>query len=414
MNDTAHQIRKQLSLLAKRFDAHLPTWHGLTPSNILFRSSVNIATDRWSNYTTRQLCKNIFYLFFITSYKSLRHAPVKGAPLCYFQHRSHNNKQAMWSAYEEALFPEKKKHVVWLDYNKQSYRVAIPSLDIIQQTNQAFKTGAPKTYNIWQSVCLWIDIYNSYQTAKYHKVLAQQHSPSYFVAASPSTFPESVYFNYYRAKGIPTYSAQICNLSEGGLFKPDTESVWLNMQCDTFYVWGETYRSFLQKKRPDVAFPVCGHPIYTDKEPIKPKPNTTLCLALTPKQPANVSSEWLSTVEEFCEENQWDFTIRLHPLDLISNYKSFTKSTHYISPNHTHNQCWHIVTNSTVYYDLIQAGEWTLRYRHSDSFLPFPASCNDTFSTAAQLKQQLDAATAQSIQIKQDLVCCELFSVCVP
>ena len=379
-------------------------------SNILFRAITKHYTPH-SETKIKFICKHLFYLIAIQSYRALNHQMIINQPLCYFQHRSENNKRNMWHSYEKKLFNEKNKHVEWIDYNKPIFRLVLPTIKIVKQTNKALQNIRRRDARALEQILLWIDIYNSYQTAQYHLRLAKQHQPTYFVAADSGTFPESIYFEYYKSQGIPTYSAQLFNLSEDNMFKPDTESVWLNMQCETFYVWGSTYQKFLQSKRPDVSFPIIGHPLYKNLKSVKPRPDHVICLALNPKQPKQISYDWLELIEDYCSKHQWYFSIRIHPLDQIEQYTMFTQSPYFI-PLNKKTSCWYMVNNSTVYYDLIRDGEWAIRYRHSDTYLPLPELISDSISTMLELHTLIINSSPKEIKIKQKEICCSMFEIC--
>lgn len=406
---SASEIREKINYFRLELEPYDIIENKISAYNACFRSVVQAAGPSPS-FSLRSVFKCFAMFTIVQTYKAFQHTTTKGEPLCYFQHRSGNAKREFWLTYEKTLFNETKKTKIWIDSDRSSYKISVPTIRKIQTTHKIFGILSIDSAGFWELLLLWSNVYGCVSSALFHAALAEKHRPSYFAAAGPSTLPHSIFFEYYKNLKVPTFSGQLFNLSEDNMFKPDTESVWLNMQCETFYVWGESYRDFLQSRLPLHNIIVVGHPTYTTLSAVTPKPQKDICLAINPKQPVSISQEWLKMVEEYCKNTNSYFCLRLHPLDLIQNYEIFSKSPYWMERD-SGKRYWYVVNNSTVYYDLILLGEWVLRYKHPLAFLPIPEEVLDYVQTPQELESAVALCTSLDTKQKQEVVSRLIFNI---
>jgi len=300
----------------------------------------------------------------------------------------------------------KQKKLFWLFSNRQERVVAqeIHKNIFTNRTASFFE----KLFSYWElSYCL--------KMRRYHRrFLETSHvgTPKYFLTVGDSVIPGVIYAEYMKEQGAVIDSFQFFNLSEDQEYKVHAESVWSNMTADRYFVWGDTYKSFVTNQVSGVEISVIGHPLYkkTPSSVLIPT-EKNIIIAANPPEMRHINQDFFTEVCAFAQKYGYNVYARLHPNDSIDSYAEFTKYPEYKGVWNKGISGVYAVNNSTVYFDLVYEQQVVVRYKHAQSYLTVVENVKDYFQTYTELHDLLKRQTEQGLNNKRDQIITEVLGL---
>ena len=380
-------------------------------SNILFPAFANYFNNNTQIYKNKKNIFNFFCIHYFKEYESLlnENTTYNSLLIKSIKRDSHN---IMYEGYVNNLNLNTIKSITQ-NLSDISYKIAFPNFSEI-----LFARKILKLLNI-NSLFLFTEIlYCLKRTRELDNKINLNISKKMYIQGDYN-FPNIVLLkkNEMKFKNLQSYTFQFFNLSQDNEFKSEQESFWLNSQVKNIYVWGKEYKKFLETKLVNKNIIISSHPLYslkTKKNKVTFNKNTLkkhLVICLNPPEKININYEFISLIQKFCDQNDYTYSFKLHPIDTLNNYLKYINHKRYLLDINIKNNVIYLVNNSTIYFDLIIEGKIVLRYKHEASFLNLLQSTQDFFTTSIELKYILDTLNIKTLEEKKRKVEKNIFNI---
>ena len=266
-----------------------------------------------------------------------------------------------------------------MSFSYLSFVNFVKSLRLLQSTDLTFTQK-------WK-----ISVYTTYYCNTIDLLEKQNLCPQKFLCMSHVLGIDNLLTQYFKLKGIPTYSLQ-----EGIYFlfgdNPPLDSIlYENFETDNLLCWGQyTIDEYKKYGIDGKRFHVSGYPKEIKLSDIVIRKGLRKCIVFLARESYDSSNiKLIKLLSEF--SNEIEFSLRLHPsCDFEAYSKQATENNMSIIPTgKLISEClnnvdydFSIAVNTTVYYEALMMGLPCLRY-HDDAFI-LMAGLDDVFSDSTQ------------------------------
>ena len=397
--------KQQIIEIRDTLNAH--TYKDLPLGSLVFRSIYQTILEE-NTFSLKRLAKSIFFRCAILVDRTFAHSHLASKQdILVLQTWHRPNHIAMWDAYLTSIKRDTDA-VLRIQYNERNFIPCFPFGDSDHRRAQQHVLSALqlKGFRRWYVAA---EILFHLKIVDFLLPTLDQFTCTEVYCDENALSPGSVFALYFQNKNIPTFSFQFYSLTPSRKFKISTELTWINMNVDTMYVWGDVYKNFLKSEKPNVSFPVIGHPLYQNTEPgpIQWNPNI-IVIGLNPPDTGQYNYHMIAAAKEYARVTNADIYLQLHPVDSIARYQSFVSNIPTYRGTVTNNSAPHnaifLVNESTLYFDLIAENRVVLRYVHPDSYQETFISIDDDWHTTQQLADRINQLSTTSLAQKKNTV----------